>query len=372
MVLDKFSKVYASLIVNNPFKVIFIVLLLCIVSFSFYSSIYVDNPDLQDLLPENIPVVDALQKVGDEFGGGTTSAFMVAIELNHTKNSPNTVLNTDIVRYTHSIDKQIETLEDVTRVESLGGTMYELNNNSPISSLTQSKELYKKHSPVFTRIVNDKQSITLLRIFANPDWNTEEMLKEVEKIIANNPNPPGITVNPTGEALAEQISQDLVGPDSQKTTMISFAAIIVLLLITFRSFVYGLLPLATIIFGVIWTFGFIGISGIAMSNFTSGAISMIIGIGIDFGIQTIMRFKQELEQSNPVLAMQNTIESVFTPMLTTTIAAFIGFQVMTLGQFAVIGELGKIMSIGVVFSFLAAISIVPALMVVYEKRRHKK
>ena len=372
MVLNKITRGYAKFISNNPLKIIALALVFTILCVGFYSQIYVDNPNINELLPENIPVVDALFKVQDDFGGGTTSAFMVAVELNQSTGTPNTILDPQIVRYTNTIGKQIETLEGVERVESMGSSMQDLNGGHKVASLVETKQLYEDHRSLFSRTINDKFTISVLRIYATPDWDVEYMVDEVDKIIANTPRPAGLTVYPTGESIAQQVSQELVGPDSQKTTMISFVAIVVLLLLTFRSFVYGLLPLTTIIFGVMWTFGFIGASGIAMSNFSSGAISMIIGIGIDFGIQIIMRFKQELEYSKPVLAMQNTLSNVFIPMLTTTIAAFIGFQAMTLGQFAVIGELGKIMSIGVVYCFLAAVTIVPAVLVLYEKRRMKK
>lgn len=372
MGLQNFVSRYAAFVVHNPKKVLLFSLVLCILSFISYSNIYVDNPNISELLPEGIPVVDALNKVSDDFGGGTTSAFMVAVEINPQKNAPLSILEPEIVRYTKIIGDQIETLEDVSRVSSLGGTVVDLNQGEPINSLNQVNTIYENHNAVFSRTVNEKKTLTVLRIYASEGWDVEYMLNEVEKILDNTPSPYGITVYPTGEALAQQISQELVGPDSQKTTMISLLAIVILLLVTFRSFIYGFLPLATIIFGVIWTFGFIGAAGIAMSNFSSGAISMIIGIGIDFGIQTIMRFKQELEKSKPVLAMQHTLENVFIPMFTTTLAAFIGFQAMTLGQFAVIGDLGKIMSIGVVYCFLAAVTIVPALMVVYENRKQVK
>jgi predicted RND superfamily exporter protein len=60
------------------------------------------------------------------------------------------------------------------------------------------------------------------------------------------------------------------------------------------------------------------------------------------------------------------MENVILPMSTTTVAAFIGFQAMTLGKFAVLGEFGEIMSFGVTFSFLAAITVVPSVLVLYE------
>ena len=60
------------------------------------------------------------------------------------------------------------------------------------------------------------------------------------------------------------------------------------------------------------------------------------------------------------------------PMLTTTLAALVGFKAMSLGELTMMGELGTIMSYGIAASFLAAITIIPAILVVGERLSNKK
>jgi predicted RND superfamily exporter protein len=104
-----------------------------------------------------------------------------------------------------------------------------------------------------------------------------------------------------------------------------------------------------------------------LSTITSGVISMIMGIGIDFGIQTVMRFKQEIKNKTPEKAMEETMNNVFVPMGITTLAALIGFKAMSMGELSLLKDLGKMMSYGVAACFLAAITFVPAILVVLEK-----
>ena len=127
----------------------------------------------------------------------------------------------------------------------------------------------------------------------------------------------------------------------------------------------------TILFGVIWALGFTSLIGMGISPVTSGVISMIMGIGIDFGIQVINRFKQEMIEYDKKEAMRRTINGVFMPMLTTTLAALIGFRAMSLGELKMMGEMGTIMSFGVAFCMLAAITIVPSLLVLFTKEQKK-
>lgn len=127
----------------------------------------------------------------------------------------------------------------------------------------------------------------------------------------------------------------------------------------------------SIVFGVIWTYGIFGLLGITLSPTTSGALAMIMGIGIDFGIQVVNRFKQELRRRKPEEAMKITVKRVFFPMLITVLAALIGFRAMSMGKLTVLGELGNAMSYGVLLCFLAAVTLVPSITLLSEKFARK-
>ncbi|RMF90400.1 MAG: RND family transporter, partial [Methanobacteriota archaeon] len=62
-----------------------------------------------------------------------------------------------------------------------------------------------------------------------------------------------------------------------------------------------------------------------------------------------------------------TLSAVIAPMSTTTIAALIGFRAMSLGTLKMMGDLGTVMSLGVLASMVAAITLVPSLLMISEK-----
>lgn len=368
-----FIKIYAKTIVTHPLWVIIISLLITFAGFSIYDRIVIKNPNVDEILPNSYPVVDGIQKLSDNLGGGEGTAFMIVIELDPQIGSNIVdIRDPQIVRYTKLLTNQLTNVEDITGSSSLGENIYELNNQKPVNDIQTIKKLIEANPDTFSRIVNDKYTLTIIRVFANEGFDVSDLQIEVQKIIDNTPKPQGINALLAGEEIAGQISQDLTGPDSTKTSIISLLAIIFILFLTFRHPIYSTLPLFTIIFGVFWVFGFMAATSLKMTNFSSGAISMIIGIGIDFGIQTIMRFKQELATAKPVIAMQKTLENVLKPMFITTLASFIGFWSMTYGDFIILGELGKIMAFGVIFCFLAAITVVPAISVLYELHKPQR
>jgi len=98
---------------------------------------------------------------------------------------------------------------------------------------------------------------------------------------------------------------------------------------------------------------------------------MIMGIGIDFGIQVTKRFRYELRTYEREEAMVNTLQNVFYPMTITTIAAVTGFLCLSLGDLPMMGDMGKMLAMGVLCCMVAALSVVPAVLVLLErKKRH--
>lgn len=78
-------------------------------------------------------------------------------------------------------------------------------------------------------------------------------------------------------------------------------------------------------------------------------MAMIMGIGIDFGIQVTKRFRYELRTQKREDAMVDTLSNVLYPMLITTLAAVIGFKCLSLGKLPAMADMGTMMATGVVF-----------------------
>ena len=160
------------------------------------------------------------------------------------------------------------------------------------------------------------------------------------------------------------------------SSFISFLGIFVVVILIFYSLRYGVTSLLAVVFGSTWAFGFLGFTGFALNPNTSGALSLILGIGIDFGIQVVTRFRQELRKVYPKapsgaqghkqagMAIARTMPRVIVPMTISVVAIILGFKAMSLGNLQFVGELGDIMAIGVFMSYLAAITVIPATLVI--------
>ena len=253
--------------------------------------------------------------------------------------------------------------------------------SSSLDEISKYLELYeggeKNEKPVklnqFKYYVSDDYTTSIIRINLAEmnEEKKEDFIDELKHIISETEKPAGLDVGLTGSPVVSKELKNQVKPTMQKTSMFSLIGIFIVVCLLFLSLRYGIISLLAIGFGIIWVYGVLGLSGMSISSTMSGGISMIMGIGIDFGIQVVNRFKQERKKHKIEKAMKITLSNVFIPMLITTLAALIGFRAMSLGQLTLLADLGNMMSFGVLFCFIAAITVIPSVLVINERLKIK-
>jgi predicted RND superfamily exporter protein len=367
-------RAYARFVPSHYLAVIIAVAAITLAATILSANVTTKSMDYKDMVPEGIEVMQTMNLISDAFGG--TSSAMVVIQLD-----PRYANSTEIrdlrdhraIQYMDALTSVLERGEDAIDVSSPSASLKALNGGVLPKSDSQIRALFDANPSVFARSVSPDSSVAVVSVRLTDSADPTEVLSEMNLALSEVPAPPGLNASITGEPIQSTVVNQQISPDMARTSGIAFIGIVAISILVFGSVSSGLAPLTTIVIGVIWVMGFLGLMHSGLSAMTSGAISMIMGIGIDFGIQFTMRFKSELASSgSPEPAMEKTICATFFPMLTTTLAALIGFQAMSLGQLKMIGELGTMMSYGVVACFLVAMSFVPAFLMLFEKHSIRK
>jgi predicted RND superfamily exporter protein len=164
----------------------------------------------------------------------------------------------------------------------------------------------------------------------------------------------------------------MIGPETGMLTMLSFIGILLLVFLIFVSIKYGLISMIPIGFGTLWFFGLVGFVGWSMTSELVGIFSMVMGVGVDFGIQLVTRFRLEVKEHEIEKAMKITVKNVFVPMITTTLAIVAGFKALSFGQLTLLAKMGDMLGLGVLTSFIAAMTVLPGVLLLLEKRKAKK
>ncbi len=133
----------------------------------------------------------------------------------------------------------------------------------------------------------------------------------------------------------------------------------------FRSGVGGLYSLIPLVFTILANFGMMIILGMKIDTATVMVASISIGIGVDYTIHFLERFKIQLKAGDEFdRAYFNTIRSVGKAIIINAVSVAAGFLVMLFSDMSATMALGVLMAGTMAYSSLAALTLLPAVIFV--------
>ena len=162
--------------------------------------------------------------------------------------------------------------------------------------------------------------------------------------------------------------------DKETPLYVIVAVILTLIVLTFTmdSFVTPFIFLISIGFAIIYNFGTNIIFG--EISYITKALSAVLQLGVtmDYSIFLLHRYDEEREKYDNhidamAIAIQNTTTSVFGSSLT-TIAGFLALCSMNL---ALGMDMGLVMAKGVLLGVICTVTVLPALILIFDKQIHK-
>ena len=371
----RFLKKYAEFVAHRKLLLLALFLMFTLVMGYHASLMETVGMSQEDMLPEEVEVVETLQLVSDQFAGTfSSSTIVVEIDPSYTHSDEvRDVRDPEVLRYVDALARRTKLIYGVVDATSAADVIKDANGGEipsslkSVKSLVAQNELLEQHVSMY---ISDDYTLSVVRLTLLGDVDEEEVVAELRETIRID-NPPGVKVDISGGPVEGVTMMELAENTMQKTSSVSFALIIIILIVLFASIKYGLIPLLTILLGTVWTYGVLYVIGFEITPMTSGALAMIMGIGIDFGIQVTKRFRYELRTYEREAAMVNTLCNVFYPMIITTIAAVTGFLCLSLGELPMMQDMGKMLAMGVACCMVAALTVVPGALVLLERKKRR-
>ena len=173
-------------------------------------------------------------------------------------------------------------------------------------------------------------------------------------------------------AINEAMSDDL-------KTMIPLVILVVLLVLffSFRNFTAVVLPLVTVVVGVVWSMGAMPLAGIKLSVVSSVLPVILVAVGSSYGIHVIIHYLNGMkgitvmsrtEHDAMILSVMGKIRKAVFLAAMTTMAGFISFCTTSVIP---IREFGFFASFGVLVSYIAAVTLIPCLLIIRGPRLPK-
>jgi predicted RND superfamily exporter protein len=177
--------------------------------------------------------------------------------------------------------------------------------------------------------------------------------------------PPGYTVSYSGSnASNAALTEVLVR--GKLLNMLQISGIITLISgIMLRSVVGGLLVAAPLLMAVLVNLGVMGFTGVPLDIVTAPIAAMAVGIGADYAIYFIFRFREELAtSSSPELALASALRTSGKAIVYVSSAIAGGYLVLCVSGFVFHRELGIMVALAMIVSSAASISFLPALILI--------
>ena len=150
--------------------------------------------------------------------------------------------------------------------------------------------------------------------------------------------------------------------DAWRAVILGLILVSVLLWLDFRSLWLTTLANIQILLGVVWMLGAMQILGFKMNFVNAFVTTMILGVGIDYGIHIIHRISQE-GLSNPA-GLLETGKAVVMAALTNVA----GFGTVGLSNYPGLASMGIVSAIGSITCLITALTTLPALMILTRTR----
>jgi len=194
----------------------------------------------------------------------------------------------------------------------------------------------------------------IVRLPGNEDIETEGAAAQlVEDEAAKFEFPNAETVTTGAPVLLRDINDYLRG--GMLTLSAIAVVIMILILLIFFNVRWRLLPMAVILFGVIWAFGLAGYLGIPLTIVTIAGLPVLLGIGIDYAIQMHARVEEEVILDRAEHPIQETARGLGPALLVVTFDAIFAFAALRFAKVPMIRQFGLLLAVGIAVICLASI-----------------
>jgi uncharacterized protein len=278
----------------------------------------------------------------------------------------------------------LESQPDVGKTQSLVDLIKRMNqamhaDDPAFHAVPDSRELVAQYLFLYTLsgepqdfenfVDNDFRRATVWAFVKNDSTTEADAIARKARAIIADSFPPGVTVE-MGGSLPQLIALNDVIVDDKFRNMAQMSLVVFLLgAVILRSFVGGLFVVTPLFAVMLANFGLMGWLGTPLDISAMTTAAMAIGIGADYEIYLLFRFREELARSGSVLTATRT--SMLTSgkaILLVAISIVSGYAVLQASEFAFYNQLSNMVTATMLISAFFALFFLRALMMLFKPR----
>ena len=199
--------------------------------------------------------------------------------------------------------------------------------------------------------------------------NLATIVSAVRERLAEGDRPAGLQANVTGTAGISSDYLDAIVRGTDSTTLVTVVLVVVILLLIYRAPLAALVPLVTIGAAFLVARGVLGLLAAAgwklSSLLDTFIVVLVFGVGTDYAIFLISRFREEVGHRtwrDASIVTEGRIGAVIAASAGTVI---VGLGSMAFGDFGMIQTTGPALGVAVFVTLVAGLTLTPALLAIF-------
>ncbi|MCP4601354.1 MAG: MMPL family transporter [Proteobacteria bacterium] len=179
---------------------------------------------------------------------------------------------------------------------------------------------------------------------------------------------PGITARMTGMPALGLEEGEVAFSDMGTSSLISLVLVFGLFILAFRMWTAPLLAIINLIFGIIWTSGFIALTIGRLNLFTLMFAVILIGLGIDFAIHLNAAFSTARSQGKSIeQALSEMFKWAGPGVVTGALTTAAAFLALALTGLDALVELAVVLGAGILLTLLASLTVLPSMYAIHSR-----
>jgi len=369
--LQRWLNAFSKIVTRHPKRVVIATAVLAVISIAGLMLIKVDT-NIEGYFLGKSKIRKSIEITNEKFGGSQFVSIMFTGD----------VLDPDMLN-------RMEGYEEELKQDPAIGTI-----NSPVTLIKElSKGIYTEDEAGYNQIPESAdevyQSLEMFAMAGNEetieqfiDYNYENsrillslkdgsnitgkrILEKLRKMTENDPDVRLIA----GPVFTKIELADLVVDGQIASLAFALLVVFILISISFKSVRAGVLSGIPLMIAIFVLFGLMGYFGIALDIATALLSSIMIGVGIDYTIHFLSRFKKERRLGHDHKeAAHITLTTTGRGIIFNALSVIIGFSALILSNFAPLRFFGALVVISITACLLSALIVIPSLIILLKPK----
>ena len=368
---EKWLRSISIFVAEHPLKLLIATVVLSIIMAIGIPFIIVDS-NLTGYYPDGHPVKMSAQLINDKFGGSQ----IVSVNVKGNIKDPAVLKKIDILEQKLAENPNVgNTLSIAKLVKLITKGAYKPGEKgfNAIPETENAVDFFMaKYSEMgdpeeLKKLVND--DFTEAQIIAQINSESSETIKKVyldtEKLIGTEK----IFTKITGSAVIFKDLIDEVINGQIISLLLSFIVVTILVMLLFKSFVAGLIAGLPLAVALVLMFGLMGFTGVTLDIATAMISSIVIGVGVDYTIHFLWRYRIEMKKhNNPEMAVEHTLFTAGRGIIYNAVSVMVGFVILLFSSFMPIRFFGALIVLSIGTCLIGSLVLLPSMVILFRPK----